>query len=153
MQTARQMAEKWRGFVSNVKMQATKAIELNERPLVLTLQEQLLKGEDGSGNQLPYYRSEAYADYKLSKNPLGVTDLRDTGSFYDHMRLVIAGGAFGGDFSIISTDDKYTKLVKKYGYQIMDLSEESKIKFFNLVFQPTFVRLAADYTGAGLISR
>ena len=134
-------------------MQATKAIELNERPLILTLQEQLLKGEDGSGNQLPMYKSEAYADYKLSKNPLGVTDLRDTGSFYNHMRLIIAGGAFGGDFEIISTDDKYSKLVKKYGYQIMDLNRESEEKFFRLVFQPTFVRLASDYTGIGIVNK
>lgn len=153
MQTARQMAERVRGFISNIKMQSTKAIVLNERPLILTLQEQLLKGEDGTGNQLPPYRSEAYADYKLSKNPLGVTDLKDTGSFYQHMRLVIGGGAFGGGFSIISTDDKYAKLVKKYGYQIMDLNTESQEKYFRLVFQPTFVRLASDYTGIGIVNR
>ena len=82
---------------------------------------QLMSGKDSNGDMLDHYRSPGYADFKLSLNPKGVTDLRVTGAFQDS--FFIKDDKFPISFS--ATDEKTDELTKKYGEQIFGLTKES----------------------------
>jgi hypothetical protein len=82
--------------------------------------EQMMQGLDAQGDSLGEYESEQYAIMKEAYNPLGVVDLRLTGSFHNLMRL------YADSFPVYiwSEDGKTEEIVAKYG-DIFGLIEES----------------------------
>lgn len=145
------MMDKFVALINDIEGLALEVIEYYRTDIIKLLQDQLFHGEDGKGNPLLPYREEEYADYKRTLNPLGVTDLKLTGSFYEHMAMVTDFSSIGGmAFDIISTDKKYKSLLKKYGMDIMTLGDERIENFKTKVFNPFFVVLISKMTGAGI---
>lgn len=97
------------------------AINSHSNTYIELIQDQLLMGRDGAGLMLDAYRSERYAQFKLTLNPAGVTDLRLRRDFYRGMGLSI----IGSDLIVNSSDEKNEPLKAKYGENIMVMSEES----------------------------
>lgn len=98
-------------------------LRTNQNYLVDLNTGQLLKGVDSDFLPIhPAYRSQWYAAYKLSLNPLGVVDLRLTGAFYDG--FFIEADKFPVTFS--SHDSKAPLLAEKYGSAIFGLGQPSK---------------------------
>lgn len=108
-------------------------VESNGHALIDLVTGQLLKGKDGEGNFLQHYRSKHYADLKLLLNPLGVTDLRLSGDFWDGFYAVTK------KFPIVinSTDNKRDELVKKYGDEIFWPDVQSKSAFREFIERDT----------------
>lgn len=145
--TVSQMKRKFEEARSNISVYATEIINASESHLTGYVKSQLMQGKDGKGNYLKPYASADYARYKLSLNPLGVTDLRLTGSFHEKMVLEWLTPE---SFSVISQDVKWRKLIKQYGIDTLKLSEES-IQYFRINrFNPLFIKEISRVTGAGI---
>lgn len=144
MATISEMKARFETLLTNAGQMAQYVLETTDEEAIKLVQEQLRQGKDGNDNFLAPYRDPEYAAYKLTLNPLGVTDLRLHGSFYEGM-LVQADET---SLSIISNDVKWAKLARKYGLDITRLSPESKQFFVVNSFQPRFIKLICDYTGA-----
>lgn len=105
----------------NVEQLVLDILKDNEREVVEKNKEQLLQGEDAKGSFLKEYASNSYANYKQKLNPLGVTDLRLTGAFYEGFFL--SANKFPA--YIFSKDEKTRKLAGQYGSDIFGLTKES----------------------------
>lgn len=110
-------AEQTRNILVVVKRNEAIILDLNEA--------QMFKGIDGDFLPIyPPYASPSYAYFKLSLNPLGVVDLKLTGSFYRN-RFVVA------DKFPVYIDDRDSKtpmLLEKYGSAVLQLTQDSKDK-------------------------
>lgn len=106
-----------------------KILRDNEDIIVKYNQSQLLEGKTYKGEFLREYRNQQYRSFKLRLNPKGVTDLRVSGSLYDHM--FIRAQQF--PVSIFSHDRKAEKLTEDYSDDIFGVSKESK-KSLNIEF-------------------
>ncbi len=104
-----------------VEQIALKAVRDNEKEVLNLNKNQLLEGVDSKDSFLMPYASDAYAERKLKLNPLGVTDLKLTGRFYEG--FFIQANKF--PIYIFSTDDKTRSLFGKYGADIFGLDEKS----------------------------
>jgi hypothetical protein len=110
-------------LIENFETVQQEAIKRAEGSFVFAQQEQMLDGETAEAKQIGEYRSPIYADYKYAKNQragLGVVDLKDTGDFYEAMRLEVEK-----DIEMYSNDPKAPDLVKKYGENIFGLQEKN----------------------------
>lgn len=96
-------------------------LQESEKEVVELNKEQLLQGEDSKGSFLKEYASGSYADYKQKLNPLGVTDLRLHGDFYEGFFLK----ADKFPAYIFSKDEKTRKLAGQYGTNIFGLNKEN----------------------------
>ncbi|MDR2775626.1 MAG: hypothetical protein LBC19_12970 [Tannerella sp.] len=121
MATVNQLIERLKAF--DVRQSCIDVVRENGDAIVAVNQEQLQMGQKKDGSKVGWYRSEQYAQFKNSMNPLPpfrVPDLRLTGAFYAGMKLDIAGDSF----VISSSDSKAPDLVEKYGEEILGISEE-----------------------------
>jgi len=128
------MSEKLSGLISKldhltIEQQEKDLLEIvrdHSREIIDLNQSQLLHGQDANGKSLGQYHNEAYAAYKRILNPLGVVDLKLTGSFYDHMFV----RANSWPVTIDSTDSKRDMLIQgdAYGEDAFGLQEENKSK-------------------------
>lgn len=110
-----------------VEVQERKLLDIlhaRENQLIDLNTGQLFKGGDAQGRMLESYHESSYAQFKLTLNPAGVTDLKLTGSFYD--KFVINTSKFPVEFT--SMDTKSPKLQEHYG-DIFGLDEKSKSEF------------------------
>lgn len=97
-----------------IESHATDFIRLNE--------EQLFEGKTSDNTLIkPPYASDAYANFKLKHNPLGVVDLFLTGAFYGSFFLYTTTYPV----FIFATDEKTSKLVDQYGKNIFGLTKEN----------------------------
>lgn len=96
------------------------AIELN--------QSQLWKGQTSTGRKIRKYRSKSYAKFKLGLNPLGVTDLKLTGSFWGKMYM--DGSVFPP--RIDSSDKKRDEIVDNYGEDIFGIQSKNLGKYLEV---------------------
>lgn len=127
----------------DVRETAVEVIRENSDAIVAINQGQLSMGQKKDGRKVGWYRSEQYAQFKNSMNPLPpfrVPDLRLTGAFYGGMKLDISGDKF----NITSTDSKTPELVEKYGEDIFGLSEESAQMAKEEVTMPAFRKRARE---------
>ena len=101
----------------------------NEAELIDILQEnQLKRGLDGAGDKIGQYKDYGYADMKANMNPLPGymnVDLKLTGDFYSGMALERSGS----DFQVRSSDEKASRLEKKYGVWMYSLTNENAGEF------------------------
>ena len=105
------------GLLKIMQSDDSYAIDLNTR--------QLLSGRDSKRETLMHYRSAAYAEFKLSLNPAGVTDLHLTGQFYRGFFM----DASKFPVVIWSKDQKVFELTQKYGDDIFGLNKQSLSDF------------------------
>jgi len=92
----------------------TQAMQATEQDLAEANRDQLFNGFDRDGKRLNRYRSDVYARKKNSRNPLpgyGNPDLRNTGAFYQGIRVTVNGNTV----EVGSSDDKEEQLQVKYG--------------------------------------
>jgi hypothetical protein len=87
-----------------------------------------LLGKRPDGRSIGVYFSEDYREYKYFKNPLAgaSVDLIDTGSLWKHIEIFNESDGI----EIISTDEKFEKIIDKYGsdnFNITDAQEEEII--------------------------
>lgn len=146
MASVDEMLDKFEAFYADVERYAMDVIFDLEGDLVEAIQKQLWQGKDGYGHSLAPYAWEEYAEFKLTLNPLGVTDLKFHGFFYDAMRLQILSNK---SFSIVSDDRKFEDLMAKYGYDTMIVSEDNIVLLRKEKFNPLFIQRLAEYTGVG----
>jgi hypothetical protein len=100
----------------NVVIELDKIVLNNEKDILQLNKDQLMQGIDSNSKGLREYRNPDYAEYKLSLNPAGVTDLKVTGEFHNRLKIDIE------DYSISSTDEKNNKLATMYGSEIFGLT-------------------------------
>lgn len=101
------------------------SIEDNEAEIIDTITEtQMLSGKSSTDEIIGEYSSPIYARYKSSLNSkagFGHVDLKVTGDLFSSFVLKkISGG-----FEINSNLSYFTKLIKKYGVEPFDLSDEN----------------------------
>lgn len=102
----------------------------------LNTQGQLIKGLDSEGDTFGLYRSVGYSLFKDQlagrQASFGVVDLRLTGDFY---KTFFVTAKDNDDFFIIdaNTIKDETDLAKKYGEDIIGLTDESKDKLLELL--------------------
>lgn len=90
------------GLLAIVKKHSAQIVDLNI--------DQLMHGENAEGGLLGTYKSEPYARFKRTLNPLGVLDLRLTGDFQNGFFL--EADAF--PVTVFSRDNKTPKLTAFY---------------------------------------
>lgn len=97
---------------------------------------QLSDGEKATGEGMPDYKSDAYANFKAQYVPTyqiyPTTDLRYTGDFYKAIKAQFS--TYG--ISIESFDEKAAQLEAKYGSSIYGLTPESLEKFTKVLIEP-----------------
>jgi threonyl-tRNA synthetase len=127
MTTISQMAARWNSL--NLHKEVQMSIGATVKDIIKANQEQLFSGKDSEDKELKRYKQEWYRQYKLTKNPADVTDLKDTGEFYKGFFVDVEAERFTLD----STDGKTGELERKYG-KPFGLQPESKTKYSFGVF-------------------
>lgn len=104
---------------------------------------QMESGKDADGAPLYYYRSEWYADWKLSlagyTAPQGIADFKVTGAFHDSVFARVEGT----DIEFSATDTKTEDLLDK-SKNMFGLTSESKDELIESYLQEAFVKGMAD---------
>lgn len=105
---------------SSVEKDKEEAIELNTQSQLFN------KGIDANGKRIkPAYAKTTISIKKRKGQPTNRVTLKDTGDFYDDTDL----DAGKKDFVMINFNEKFPKLIDKYGGAIMGLTEQSKAQF------------------------
>ena len=105
---------------------------LNSGVVILDVRDRWRMGLGVNGGIIGSYRWDEYRDYKQSINPAagGKVDLTLTGSLSEGLAL----RRQGKQFQVFSTDSKYEKLGKKYGFEQFGLTDEQQFEFFNQLY-------------------
>jgi hypothetical protein len=131
------MADRFRAF--DLMRECMGIISNTQPELIKTQQDQLFHGKDKDDKDLMSYASDIYADLKQRMNPLGVTDLKLTGSFYKEMFVDVGGDSF----EINSMDDKADDLTAKYG-NIWGLNTQGRTSYILETFRPQLRQRVED---------
>lgn len=84
---------------------------------------QLFLGKRADGKEINPQYADLTIEIKQAKSqPTDRVTLNDTGAFWDSILVDVGSDTF----DINATDEKTSKLIKKYGKQILGLSAESK---------------------------
>lgn len=119
---------------SNVSDLIFELIILNTANIAKDVRRRWLIGESIDGGVIGTYSNDEYAMYKASINPLanGNVDLTLTGSLGEKIQIKKVGN---NNFEIFSTDEKYKKIGKKYGFEEFGLNELQENKLFNELYE------------------
>lgn len=105
--------------------------------------EQMSAGQDADGADLYYYRSDFYADWKLTlpsyTAPGGIADFKVTGEFHRSMFARVEGDSIVFD----ATDDKTDKLIG-LSPNMFGLTDESRRSLNSQYLQGAFVAAVKD---------
>ena len=104
------------------------------------------RGDKPNGSLIGVYRSEAYRQYKLRKNPLagGDVDLIDTGKFSNQLFVKSLGER---KFIFKSQDEKEDLLKEKYGEDIMGFNEDTFLELQQNKYRDKLVIYIKQITG------
>ena len=125
---------------------ATDAIDKTAEVMVDLNVEQLKSGFDSRGHRLKSYRNKKYAEKKNRMNPLpGMwhPDLILTGAFVGGISVKLQGDSV----NFKSTDSKAPELLKKYGDDVLGLSEKQQDYYNWEVFFYPFMGTINNYLG------
>lgn len=108
-------------------------IFLNSGIAITDVKSRWERGKGVNGGIIGTYLWEDYRLYKQSINPLagGNVDLFLHGDLAEGLTLRKTGKA---EYQIFSTDEKYGKLGKQYGFEEFGLTEEQAIEFFDQLY-------------------
>jgi hypothetical protein len=99
----------------------------------------VVDGLDANGKHLKKYISKKYADKKHKMNSFpgyGNPDLKYTGAFLRALKIEVKSSI---EFEILSSDEKYSALVKKYGNTILGLNKDSEKRYKEKAWHNQFV--------------
>lgn len=92
------------------------------------------EGVDGNNVKLPGYRRTTIR-LKIAKgDPVDRTTLRDDGEFYSHIQV----DAFSDRFEISSNVSYDVHIIKRYGINVLKISDENLKQFIQTYFIPNF---------------
>lgn len=97
----------------------------NQKEIVSLVRERWKQGKRPSGSIIGEYRSFAYEQEKLRRNPLagGNVDLIDTGSLNEKLNINDVGNSL---FTIFSKDSKAILIAENYGLDVYGLTEDEE---------------------------
>lgn len=107
-------------------------IILNTGVLITDVRERWQHGQSVSGGIIGRYSWDDYRLYKQSLNPLagGNVDLMLTGALSDALTV----RKVGNEYQIFSTDSKYEKLGRQYGFEEFGITEQQAAEFFDQLY-------------------
>ncbi len=122
-------------------------INETEKQLLDLVKSQLESGRKGTGEALKDYESQSYADFKKnivgSIAPYFTPDLKLTGDFYDGF---FQQPALNG-IEVYSKDWKASKLEKKYGNSIFNLTKENLEYYSTKIIYPILMQKIRKHLG------
>lgn len=115
------------GFVADL-------IIMNTPTFLNTVKRRWIIGRSVNGGIIGEYKNKDYEAYKVRLNPSagGNVDLHLTGDLSDNLTMRKAGKSL---FEIYSTDWKFEKIGRKYGFDEFGLSEEEKDLLFSEIYE------------------
>lgn len=115
------------GFVADL-------IIMNTPTFLNTVKRRWIIGRSVDGGIIGQYQNSDYKAYKVALNPSagGNVDLHLTGDLSDNLTMRKAGKSL---FEIYSTDWKFEKIGRKYGFDEFGLSEEEKDLLFSEIYE------------------
>lgn len=131
-----QLSDHLTKLTSNLKREIEIVLNNMSNEIIKANQNALDRGELSTGKKMPRLRSEIYIDYKFNKGSKAAPfpDLKDTGSFWDKMRIDIAPETI----AILSTDPKLSELVDKYSIDIFGVQEQ-ELSRLQQIFKDNFL--------------
>lgn len=114
---------------TNLTRLVSAILQINTPNVVSLVRHRWEQGESIRGGIIGTYAWEDYKQYKMSLNPKagGYVDLMLTGSLVDNLTLERVSE---GIFKIISTDEKYQKIARRYGEMEFGITEEQKQELY-----------------------
>jgi hypothetical protein len=121
----RTLESRLRDFEHNIPKYLENAVKEKEEVIVKAVQNQLyIRGVNSRGTKIKSYAPYTATTVRIKKQkhqPTNRVTLRDTGSFYELMRVI-----YEPDGIRITSDDlKTDALIDKYGPEILGLTEDS----------------------------
>lgn len=119
--------------IANINDTVFDLVILNTPTIINQVKRRWLYGKGVGRAIIGTYASEEYRLYKMQLNPLagGNVDLELSGDLVNNLTIRQSGRMF----EIFSTDEKFTKLANKYGYEQFGLSEEETHELFTELFE------------------
>jgi hypothetical protein len=107
---------------------------LNAGNIATDVRRRWLIGESINGGIIGHYSRPEYAMYKASLNPLakGNVDLTLTGALGESINIKRLSA---NKYEIFSTDEKYQKIGRKYGFEEFGLTDEQQGIMFEELYQ------------------
>lgn len=117
---------------SEIRKNVGDLIILNTGVLITDVRERWQHGQSVSGGIIGRYSWDDYRLYKQSLNPLagGNVDLMLTGALSDALTV----RKVGNEYQIFSTDSKYEKLGRQYGFEEFGITEQQAAEFFDQLY-------------------
>jgi len=114
---------------SGLKRYFGQLVILNSPTIINDVKRRWLYGKSVNGGIIGEYASEEYRLFKMELNPLanGNVDLMLYGGLSGDMQVKLIGDT---KFEIFSTDQKYQKIGRKYGFEEFGLTEEESYELF-----------------------
>ena len=134
------LQKKLQKLKNNTKEVLVEVLNSNEKSIIkLNTQDQLFKkGIDSRGKVIePAYAPSTIKRKKRKGQPSNRVTLKDTGDFYSDMDIDYGQK----DFTMINYDDKYKDLRKKYGEDILGLTDESIEKLRDILRVKLFQKI------------
>lgn len=125
---------------------AVDAIDKTAEVMVDLNIEQLKKGYDSRGHRFHSYRSRRYAQMKNQMNPdpgMWHPDLILTGAFISSFSVKLQGTSI----HFKASDEKAPALLKKYGDDVLGLSDEYQEYYNHEIFYPPFFSTITGFLG------
>lgn len=112
-------------------------IILNSGVLITDVKQRLQHGQSVNGGIIGRYSWDDYRLYKQSINQLagGNVDLMLTGALTDALTVRKTSN---NQYQIFSTDSKYEKLGKQYGFEEFGVTEQQAAEFFDQLYNVAF---------------
>jgi hypothetical protein len=138
MAGVRAIKEKYERLRKSLPAIAENSLDAVKESYVQLNKDQLEEGLSSTGNNFSQYASYDYAIRKNQLNPkpgFGNPDLKLEGSYYRGMKSIVENGKL----KVTSTDEKATKLEKKYSAdEIYGLNTENKNEFVQKKLKPVY---------------
>lgn len=122
---------------SSIEILIDNLIMLNQGIIVREIWQRWEKGQSVDGGVIGKYSNtplgQAYAKLKNQMNPLagfGNVDLNLTGSLSENLTIKKESG----NYKIFSTDEKYLKIGKKYGFDEFGITEDEMLDFLTEMY-------------------
>jgi len=117
---------------ANIPKFVADMIIINSRNILDTVKRRWILGKSVDGGIIGQYASSEYRQFKIALNPSagGFVDLNLTGSLSENLTVRQAGTLF----EIYSTDEKFQKIGRKYGFEEFGLSDAEQTELFEEIF-------------------
>ena len=127
----------WKAKFKDITIQVAKNYEAEMEDLVT--EDQLFEGVDNMGQPIrPAYAPFTIEIKRIEGQPTDRVTLKDTGDFHRSIDVRFGSGTSEHAFVFYATDEKFLKIEKKYGKNLLGLNEES-LKEFNEIIRDELI--------------